>query len=141
MVYTLSPTFKQFLNSVTIELFMLLTEPQLNRCLYFTVRSVVMSSTMFLQSGKQKKIRPRQLVDVGGRMIQDDEIRMSKVCICYRTEMRSKFIVLQEMRLHKNFISLIGEKPCWLINHSTLMQLVFKRVLRTYCSSASNKFL
>ena len=34
MVYTCTPTFKQFLKSATIELFMLPTEPQLNRCLY-----------------------------------------------------------------------------------------------------------
>ena len=43
---------QQFLKSVTTELFMLRTEPQHNRCLDFTVRSVVMSSRVFFQLGK-----------------------------------------------------------------------------------------
>ena len=43
---TISPTFKQFLKSVKMELFMLLTEPQLNHSLDFTVRRVVMSLTL-----------------------------------------------------------------------------------------------
>jgi len=70
----------QFLKFVTTELYMLLTEPQLNRCLDFTVRSVVMSSKMFLQLEKETINRRHQLVAVRRGVIPDDEFMMSKVC-------------------------------------------------------------
>ena len=105
-VCTLSPTVEQFLKSVTIELFMLLTEPQLNRCLEFTVRRVVMSSKMFFQLGKEMINRRRQLGAVRIGVIPHDYFRMSKVCNCYHTGLRSNVILMKvvvhyirEMRL------------------------------------------
>ena len=55
---------------------MLLTELQLNRCLDFTVRRVVMSTKMFFQLGKDTQIRQRQLDYVREGMIPECEIRM-----------------------------------------------------------------
>ena len=127
-----SPTFKQFLKFVTIELYMLLIEPQPNRCLDFTVRSAVMSSKMFFQVEKETINRRRQLVAVRRGVIPDDEFMTSKVCNWYRTELRSKFVVLKEMRFHKNneFFSLINENTCWLVNHHSRVHSVFKRVTK-----------
>ena len=76
---------------------MLLTEPQHNRCLDFTVRSVVMSSMVFFQLGKETQIRPRQLGAVRRRMIPDCEIAMWKVCRCYRIGVRSNVVLLKVM--------------------------------------------
>jgi len=53
-----------------------------------TVRSVVMSSKMFLQLEKEMINRRQQLVAVRRGVIPDDEVRKSKVCICYHTELR-----------------------------------------------------
>jgi len=56
---------------------MLPTEPQLNCCLDFNFRRVVMSSKMFFQLGKQTAIRRRQLGAVRRRVITECEMRMS----------------------------------------------------------------
>jgi hypothetical protein len=67
-----------------VELFMLLTETQLNRCLDFTVRSVVTSSKAFFQLRKETTIRRQQLFVLPGGVIPEGESGMSKVFSCYR---------------------------------------------------------
>jgi len=79
---------------------MLLTEIQLNHCLDFTVRRIVMSSKIFFQLGKEKNIRQLQLDDVRGGEISECEIRTWKVCSCYRTGVRSN-VVLWKVMLHQ----------------------------------------
>jgi len=79
---------------------MLLTEIQLNHCLDFTVRRIVMSSKIFFQLGKEKNIRQLQLDDVRGGEISECEIRMWKVCSCYRTGVRSNLVLWKEMLPH-----------------------------------------
>ena len=86
---------------------MLLTELQLNRCLDFTVRRVVMSTKMFFQLGKDTQIRQRQLDDVREGMIPECEIRMWKVCSCYRTGVRSNVVLWEEMLPHIRAMSLL----------------------------------
>ena len=68
---------------------MLPTEPQLNRCLDFTFRRVVMSSKMFFQLGKQTAIRRFQLGAARSRVI--------RVCSCYRTGLSSIVVLLKVM--------------------------------------------
>ena len=79
---------------------MLLTEPQLNLCLDFTVRRVLMSSKISFQLGKEKNIRLLELDDVRRGEISDCEIRMWKVCSCYRTGVRSNLVLWKEMLPH-----------------------------------------
>jgi hypothetical protein len=100
MFYTIWPIFKQFLNSVTIEQFMLLTEPQLNCSFDFTVCCVVMSSKMYFQMGKETIIRPRQVGAIRRGVIPDDEIRISKVYSCYRSGVQSNVVLWKGKPLH-----------------------------------------
>jgi len=52
------------------------------------------------QSGKEKNIRQLQLDDVRGGEISECEIRMWKVCSCYRTGVRSNLVLWKEMLPH-----------------------------------------
>jgi len=110
---------QQFLKPVTTEQFMLLREPQHNRCLVFTDRRVVMSSRVFFQLGKETTIRRRQLGAVGRVVFPECEIRLWKVCSCYRTGLISNAlllkVILRVIRAKKLLVLTVRSSADWCI--------------------------
>jgi hypothetical protein len=96
---TISQNSKLFRKSVTIALLILVTEPQLNCCSDFIVRSVVTSSQAFLRFAKEMKPQRYQIEAIWW-VIQESNTKAPNPCNCFHFCAGSSIVQLKERLLH-----------------------------------------
>jgi len=92
---TISPNSKLFHKSVTIALSIWITEPQLNWCSNFIVRSLVTSSKTVLRFANETKTWRYQIEAICW-VIQESNTKAPNPCSCFRICVGSSIVLLKD---------------------------------------------